>query len=429
MLFIDYLMFLTAVFAANVCLKAYSVDFIVMLSFLFAFSGIYVLFLKGFYNIRKYKFFIKDSYLLLEGILICSIVPFLVLVILSSGKVPFKFMFLMIAIACFSVLSWRIAFYFYIKYLKKEKNILIIGTDKLANAISREILSRPELNLKIAGFVDNDENKINTELKDIIAKNNIKFVAVSKTATKQGQSVKEIARHANKVKTYKGSCIYEKITQKVPVDMIDSEWFKSNFNKIDNVLYNFLKRTFDICAALVILGVTLPFLLVICILIKAYDNGPIFYVQDRVGKNGKIFRLYKLRTMVQNADKAGMVNEGNTKDTRVIPICKFVRKARFDEIPQMINILKGDMSIVGPRAEFVDFVRKYEKEIPFYNYRHFTIPGWTGWAQINQGHCVTIADVTEKLRYDLYYIKNRNIFWDFSILLKAVFMALSGRHD
>lgn len=116
-------------------------------------------------------------------------------------------------------------------------------------------------------------------------------------------------------------------------------------------------------------------------------------------------------------------------DDRVIPFCRFVRKARFDEIPQMINILKGEMSIVGPRAEWDNLVNIYSKEIPYYTSRQWVKTGWTGWAQINQGHCVNSDDVMEKLQYDLFYLKNRNVVWEIFILVKAVFLALGGRHE
>ena len=125
-----------------------------------------------------------------------------------------------------------------------------------------------------------------------------------------------------------------------------------------------------------------------------------------------------------NLDKA----ENQSEDSRIIPVCKFVRKARFDELPQMINILKGEMSIVGPRAEWDELVKVYEKDIPYHNCRHWVKTAWTGWAQINQGHCFAGDNEQIKLEYDLYYIKHRNLIWEIGILIKAVFMALGGRH-
>ena len=177
---------------------------------------------------------------------------------------------------------------------------------------------------------------------------------------------------------------------------------------------------------------TSPILLYIGIRVKLTDGGNAIYTQNRVGKDGKVFKAYKLRTMYANdyVPKAGQIGhtEPQDEDNRVIPFCKFVRKARFDEIPQMINILKGEMSIVGPRTEWEDLVNIYSKEIPYYSCRMWVKTGWTGWAQINQGHCVLADDVSEKLQYDLYYLKHRNLLWEIGILVKAVFLALGGRH-
>jgi len=185
---------------------------------------------------------------------------------------------------------------------------------------------------------------------------------------------------------------------------------------------------------LIILIVTLPITGVTAIRIWLTDKESPIYTQTRIGIRGKEFKCYKLRTMYANNYvpknlKDGGYAENQEQDDRVIPFCKFVRKARFDEIPQMINILKGEMSIVGPRAEWDEVVKIYKEQIPYYNCRMWVKTGWTGWAQINQGHCISSDDIAEKLQYDLYYLKNRNVMWEIFILVKAVFMALGGRHD
>ena len=137
--------------------------------------------------------------------------------------------------------------------------------------------------------------------------------------------------------------------------------------------------------------------------------------------------MYSNSYIPKNLDKGGYA-DSQDKDDRVIPFCRFIRKARLDEIPQMINIIKGDMSIVGPRAEWEEVVNIYKEKIAYYECRMWVKTGWTGWAQINQGHCINNQDVAEKLQYDLYYLKNKNILTDISILIKAVFLALSLRH-
>lgn len=415
--------------------------YIILTTVLFTFFGIYVLFMKGFYKVSKYEFRLKDAYLLLEGIVLAAIIPCIILLIIDFSWQAYKFLLKDVFVVYFLMFIWRSIFYYHRVYVKQEANIIIIGAGESARTIAKEIKERPMLKINLAGFVDNDENpekfefegiKIigkTSELNSIIKKNNIKTVIVAIDYQLDYQTRMDISECIPQgVDVWRMSAYYEKITQKIPVLEIAPEWFMYNFTSVERPLYDFLKRIFDIISALIILTVTFPILVLIGLAVRYYDNGPAIYTQNRVGKGGKLFKLYKLRTMCEGAEKEGMVDKGNTTDNRVIPFCKWVRKARFDEIPQMINILKGDMSIVGPRAEFVEFVEKYEKEIPFYNRRHWIKPGWTGWAQINQGHCVDVDAIIEKLRYDFYYIKHRNIFWDFTILLKAVIMAVTGRH-
>ncbi len=389
-----------------------SPQIMVLTAILFSLSGLYVMFLKACYRIRYFS--LKDLYLLFEGIVLASIVPAGIILFPDFSENTLKYIVLNIAIITILLLSWRWGFGQFRKKFEQPRSVVIIGKNAAADEICRQITSKAELNLNIADNV--------SDVKEI---DNLKKIDILINATEKDSEQKSFPGNPE---IYSMQEIYEKITHKIPVNHLSKEWFQKNFSNIEKPVYKVLKRIFDIGSAVVILLVTFPILLLVALSVKLYDGGPVLYVQNRIGKNAKPFRFYKLRTMTQNAEQAGIVNKTEKEDNRILPVCKIARKARFDEIPQMINILKGDMSIVGPRAEFEDFVREYEKQIPFYQYRHSTIPGWTGWAQINQGHCVSVEDVTEKLRYDLYYIKHRNLFWDFSILLRAVFLALSGRH-
>lgn len=440
LMFVDTLIYLFSTFFVA---SYYNVPekFVVLSVFLFSLLGIYVLSLKGYYSIRKYDFYLKDAYLLFEGVLLAAIIPYILLLFLDFDKSILEFFVTDIALVYILIVCWRAGFYCYRRYLKHATNILIIGVNKGGKLIAKEILAKPMLKLNIIGFIDNAEDRQAVEfegikvigktsnLKQIIEENNIKTIVIALKKVDNHQILMDISECVPQgVDIWKMPDYYECITQKIPVLVLTPEWFLYDFTRLEKPLYDFLKRIMDILASIIILGLTFPVLLFIGIVVKFYDGGAVIYTQERVGKNGVPFKMYKLRTMCEGADKAGMVDKGNTADDRVIPFCRWVRKARFDEIPQMVNILKGDMSIVGPRAEFVDFVKKYEKEIPFYNRRHWVVPGWTGWAQINQGHCVSVDDITEKLRYDFFYIKNRNIFWDISILMRAIGMALFGRH-
>lgn len=440
LMFVDAIIFALVTFYISGSHQASSKS-MTLTSILFIFCGIYILFMKGFYKLDKYEINLKDAYLLFEGIVLAAIIPFIILLFLDFNWESYKFFLKSIGFSYFFVLNWRLLFYYQRKYFMQKKNILIIGSGDPAKTIAKEILDRPMLKLNIIGFIENQESaesfdfqglKIigkTSDLKSVIEENDVKTIVIAITSTINYQTRMDISECVPRgVVIWRMSSFYEKITQKIPVLVLTPEWFMYEFTSVDRPLYGFVKRIFDIITAIIILAITFPVLILIGIIVKIHDGGPIIYYQNRMGKDNKPFKMYKIRTMRIDADKEGFVDKGNTQDDRIIPFCRWVRKARFDEIPQMINILKGEMSIVGPRAEFEDFVKKYEKEIPFYSRRHWITPGWTGWAQINQGHCVNVDAIIEKLRYDFYYIKHRNIFWDFTILIKAILMALTGRH-
>lgn len=218
---------------------------------------------------------------------------------------------------------------------------------------------------------------------------------------------------------------YEKIMKKVPLETLNQLWFLENISKGEKNFYEILKTTSDIILALIggiIFLILFPFIFPA---IKLGSTGPVFYRQKRVGKSGKPFEVIKFRTMVQNAEQNGAV-WAQKEDPRVTGFGKFLRKTRLDELPQVISVLKGEMSIVGPRAERPEFVEKLKKEIPFYEERLLVRPGLSGWAQINYGKDLSHNDTKEKLQYDLYYIKNRSFTLDLAIILKTIKTVLSA---
>ncbi|MEO0253758.1 MAG: sugar transferase, partial [candidate division WOR-3 bacterium] len=188
----------------------------------------------------------------------------------------------------------------------------------------------------------------------------------------------------------------------------------------------FLKRAFDLFFSLFIIILTLPIMAIIAILIKIQDKGPVFYLQERVGQDGKIFKLIKFRTMKVGADKEEKPKFTTPDDPRVTKIGRFLRKYSLDELPQFFNVLKGDMSVVGPRPERPYFVEKFSKEIPRYLERHRFKSGITGWAQVNGLRGDTPID--ERVRYDLYYINNWSIWFDIKIIIKTILTFFSQKH-
>ncbi len=222
--------------------------------------------------------------------------------------------------------------------------------------------------------------------------------------------------------------VYESKTYRIPVQFIERDFYRffpfSRNNQ--NRLYLFFLRFFEISIS--IIGLFIGLLLIPFVMIgNAIGNrGKLFYTQERVGKNGDVFEIYKFRTMVKNAESKGNVFTVNN-DKRVTSFGKFLRKTRIDEFPQFVNILKGDMAIIGPRPERPFFVKRIAKEMPFYETRHVIKPGLTGWAQVNYSYGETIEDSLIKLQYDLYYIKHRSIYLDLNIILKTITTVLFYR--
>lgn len=213
--------------------------------------------------------------------------------------------------------------------------------------------------------------------------------------------------------------LFERLSHRIPVRFIDTRWFIERFQWDRGLFYQAGKRFMDI--SLSIVGLCLASLIApwVALLIYLDDPGPVFYSQARVGKDGKIFRVHKFRTMRINAEHAGAV-WASKKDERVTRIGNVLRHFRLDEIPQLYNVLKGEMSLVGPRPERPEFVTILEAAIPFFRYRQLVKPGITGWAQVRFPYGSSVEDAEEKLKFDLYYIKNRSLRFDFLILLRTV---------
>ena len=410
-------------------------------------TGLFTLFLKANYKIREFNNTLKNCYLLFEGVIFSQIPAAILLAFFNLNFSLAKFL-VVNTITIFVLLKlYRLIFHYYLFNFKRVKNILIIGTNQNARLIADEIMAKKALRMNVVGFVKDttddevcvsDSTQIYTMqdgLDKIIAEKSVDIVIVAIHRRMEEAFLTEMVNSIpRRVKLYTMPEFYEMVTGKYFIDKMSINGLFFNFMKNRSLAYDICKRIYDIIAATIILTVTMPITLTVAVRVWLTDGKNPLYAQNRVGKGGKVFKCYKLRTMYANDYvpknvKQGGYAENQDQDDRVIPFCKFVRKARFDEIPQMINILKGEMSIVGPRAEWDDLVKLYSKDIKGYAARMWTRTGWTGWAQINQGHCVNEDDVTEKLQYDLYYLKHRNLFWEIGILVKAVFLALGGRHE
>lgn len=426
------ILFLSTFIWANIF--GYTPKAITLLCIMIVVVGLSVLYLKGNYKIREFNITLKNSYLLFEGIVMTHVLPAVYLLIFASS-ITFAINFIAVNIVTVFVILrlYRAFYHYYLFKIKREKNILILGSDGRARIIADEINGKKALRMRVAGFVqiqeseefvqDNDVPvyKNVSDLSQIIEENNIDIVVIA-------QATELIITVPQGVPIYKMPDFYEMVTGKYYIDEKTITELYYQFATRRSYVYDFCKRIYDIIAASIILIVTLPVTAYIAIRVKLTDGASPFFTQTRVGKGGKTFECYKLRTMYVNdyvPKDAQMLNDGAD---RTIPFCKWIRKAKLDEIPQMVNILKGEMSIVGPRAEWEKFVSIYTNDLPYYECRMWVNTGWTGWAHICMQAAYSLDEERERLEYDLYYIKHRNVLWEIAILVKAVFLAVGGRH-
>ena len=352
--------------------------------------------------------------------------------VLPDNRLQIVFFYCAILLALF---LWRIAYITFIASPRFYKKVLIIGeTSNIATII--EAFNSSDPNYKIVGFVNCETNKMTsvkfnavkeykpTEIRAVIEKENLSEIVVASYSSENITSeiyyiLIKLLEEGFPINEY--TQVYEDLTYRIPVQFVGKDFYKyfpfsrSNQNK----LYLFFHRLFDVLISVFGLLSGLFFLPFILIGNAIANRGSLFYTQDRVGKNGKIFKIIKFRTMVKHAEKSGAM-WAKKGDARVTTFGKFLRHSRLDEIPQFINILKGEMSLIGPRPERPFFVRELSQMLPFYETRHIVKPGITGWAQVKTRYAASIDDSLLKLQYDLYYIKHRGFFLDMNILIKTM---------
>jgi sugar transferase (PEP-CTERM system associated) len=219
---------------------------------------------------------------------------------------------------------------------------------------------------------------------------------------------------------------YERVRGEVPVDSLKASWLIYGEGFVQSSLRRMTKRLMDISAALVLLFLALPVLLVAMLAIVIESGLPVFFTQERVGRGGRTFKVLKLRTMRTDAEGDGVARWASAKDSRVNRVGRLLRKLRIDELPQLINVLSGEMSLVGPRPERPVFVEKLREQIRFYDVRHSVKPGLTGWAQIRYSYGASVDDARRKLEFDLFYVKNNTLVLDALILAETVRVVLFG---
>jgi sugar transferase (PEP-CTERM system associated) len=324
-----------------------------------------------------------------------------------------------------------------------ESRIMFLGGGPLAKECS-ELAGRNTSYHKydIAGFIPHPNEELcvpdtsllkvrdGDSLVSLASKYNVEEIVVSVQNRRGGFPIKELLDcKLQGIKVTDAATFFERETCQIRVDSIQPSWLVFGGGFDQSFARTFMKRSFDLVCSIIILAVSFPIMLLAALMVYLEDRGPIFYSQERVGEDSKPFKVLKFRSMRADAEKSGKPQWAAQNDPRVTRVGNFMRKTRIDELPQILNVFKGEMSFVGPRPERPYFVEQLIEVVPFYNVRHSIKPGITGWAQVRYGYGSSAEDALQKLQYDLYYVKNNSLFLDVLVLIDTLKVVLfrSGR--
>ena len=348
-----------------------------------------------------------------------------------------------ICIVILLIVSWRFCYTLILDRGIFNEKIILLGSSDLANEIRQEIKDKKDCGYTLSVIVPESDDPVDFNDRPTAAiiclKNyenlcnraqslGITKIIVALKERRNSLPVKELLKcRIEGIAVIDGHTFFEMLTGKLIVQTINPGWliFSEGFQKTRT--RRFIKRMVDLILSLVLLLIFLPLIIVIIILIKIDSKGPVIFSQERVGEKKKIYRMHKFRSMVEDAEKISGPVWAADDDARTTRVGKIIRKFRFDEIPQLWNVLKGEMSFVGPRPERPVFVKELEKIIPYFSERSSVKPGISGWAQVCYGYANSVEDAIEKLNYDLFYIKNMSILMDLMIVLRTIKIVLSAR--
>ena len=391
------------------------------------------------YDLRIFRSNLELSIRLLQSlgvssILLAAIYYLFPVVIIGRGIFLISLIFMGMVI-----IFWRILYNHILRTKKLDQKIMIIGTGPLAKNIAKDIIEQGDTGFSVIGFITDSPGRVGeklinptvvgdqSQILDLVTRESVDRIIVALEEMRgKFPETQLLDCKVKGIAIEEGIEFYEHLTGRLQVENLRPSIliFSDGFRK--SKLTVWVKRVTGFTLSLIGLALLSPLILIVSILIKIDSRGPVFYKQERVGENGKVFKLLKFRSMVQNAEVNGPV-WAIEDDARITRIGCWIRKWRLDEIPQMLNVLKGDMSFVGPRPERSFFVEQLKKEIPYYNQRFSVKPGITGWAQIKYRYGASKEDALEKLKYDLYYIKNLSPLFDLMIIFETVKVVLFGK--
>ena len=374
----------------------------------------------------------------LAGILFYS----LIYLLSRSNSLPRLGIGAFLILASILTFIWRLIYIQVFTTQALTRRVLIIGAGKAADTIIQAFHDLRPQPFLLVGLTDDDPKKIggkldsfpilagNDRLQEIIASEGITEIVISISGKMQGSTFQSILdAQESGVEVVPMPSMYEELLGRVPIHHLESDWLIRSFVDEARVggFYEAGKRLLDIIGGLVGLVICVIFTPLVAILILLESGWPVIYRQVRSGKGGRPFTMYKFRTMRKDAEKDGKVQLTREKDIRITRIGNFLRRTHLDELPQFLNVVRGDISLVGPRSERPEWIEEFQKQIPFYRARLLVKPGITGWAQVNYSYYATVEEMAIKLEYDLYYIKHRNMLTDLLILLRTFTQVIAFR--
>ncbi len=392
------------------------------------------------YNLKAAADFFPSAFAILKVTVEILLVYLLVYFLSPPGSLPRHMMGFFSLICPSLLLPWRWLYIVVFTAPQFRRRALIVGAGWAGRTIAQTVHDNLSADYEIVGFIDDDPRKRGQTIEGIpVLGNHHKLVALA-----EEMGISEIVLSITKdlsgdmfqaimdcnergIQITPMPVLYERVTGRVAVEHVGDNWFVvlpmdgvSAFNP-----FMFLKRLADVTVSAFGLALLLALLPFVALAVYLESPGPIFYSQERVGRAGRTFRLLKLRSMVPGAEQEGQPRWAEQNDERVTRVGRFLRRTRLDELPQCLNVLRGEMSLIGPRPERPEFVADLQKRIPFYRSRLAVRPGLTGWAQINYHYGSSVEDALVKLQYDLYYIKRQSLYLDLLILLKTIGVVLS----
>jgi len=399
-----------------------------------------MLYIFDLYNLRR-TFALKDTPLrtaiAVTFVFVCST---LIFYSLPSWRFGRGILLIQMILAWTLLTGWRFLFSFIFRIATEKKDVLVLGAGHCGMTLCR-LLNGPLSPYRVVGFLDDDPLKqekfvgcakvmgFTHQLGEFAASLGIKTAILAIAKNRPSSLIKQLLEFRLKgIAILDMPAVYEQLTRRIPVEHIRDEWviFAAGFYLVTNDYIQKIKRLIDFGVSSLLLLVTLPLMAMTALAIRLDSAGPTFFKQARVGKDDQVFKLWKFRSMHSNAEENGAVWAGE-KDPRITRVGKWIRLLRIDELPQIINVFRGEMSLIGPRPERPEFIKDLGEKIPYYYLRHSVRPGITGWAQVNYRYGASVEDARFKLEYDLYYIKNMSLILDLKILLRTIGVVLFGQ--